>query len=51
LETRPLTGLTGVSLEMNNAVRLIAIAQQSIHCHEQAHVSARNFIVPAAVNK
>ena len=50
LETRPLTGLTGVSLEMKNAVRLSAIAQQSMHCPEQAHVSARHPIAPAAVN-
>jgi len=35
---------------MKNAVRLSAIAQQSIHCPEQAHVSARHPIAPAAVN-
>ena len=50
LETRPLTGLTGVSLEMKNAVRLSAIAPQSIHCPEQAQLSTRHLVVPATVN-
>ena len=50
LETRPLTGLTGVSLEMKNAVRLSAIAQQSIHCPGQAQLSTRHLVVPATVN-
>jgi hypothetical protein len=50
LETRPLTGLTGVSLEMKNAVRLSAIAQQSIHCPEQAQLSTRHLVVTTTVN-
>ena len=50
LESRPLTGLTGVSLEMKNAVRLGAIAQDSTRCPQPAHVSAPHPGVPVALN-
>jgi hypothetical protein len=35
---------------MKNAVRLSAIAPQSIHCPEQAQLSTRHLVVPATVN-
>jgi hypothetical protein len=47
LETRPLTGVTGVSLEMKNAVRLSAIS--SAISSEQVHVSTPPPVVQATL--
>lgn len=47
LESVPLTGLTGVSLDMKNAVRLSAIMRDSTHCAEKALVSTPQPVVPA----
>ena len=50
LESLPLTGLTGVSLDMKNAVRLSAMARNSTHCPQAAQVLAPQHVVPASLN-